>query len=83
MRSSVLCAVLCDVLTHVNGLKTLHTLLAPAFAAGLVLDGLEEPAFPDASQAKRAFDWDNFPEIPPVLAVRFRIGEWSARTTPG
>lgn len=63
--------------------RPLHTLLAPAFAAGLVLDGLEEPAFPDASQAKRAFDWDNFPEIPPVLAVRFRMGEWSGRTTPG
>jgi len=53
--------------------RPLQTLLAPAFAAGFVLDGLEEPAFPDVTEANSPFDWDNFPEIPPVLAVRFRV----------
>ena len=52
--------------------RPLHVLCASAFAAGLVLDGLEEPAFTDESLANSPFDWANFPEIPPVLAVRFR-----------
>lgn len=55
--------------------RPLHVLCASAFAAGLVLDGLEEPAFADESSANSPFDWANFPEIPPVLAVRFRAGE--------
>ena len=42
------------------------------FGAGLVVDGIEEPAFADASLANSPFDWANFPEIPPVLAIRFR-----------
>jgi hypothetical protein len=37
-----------------------------------VLDGLEEPAFANDSTANSPFDWANFPEIPPVLAVRMR-----------
>ncbi len=48
--------------------RPLHVLFASAFAAGLVLDGLEEPAFTDESLANSPFDWANFPEIPPVLA---------------
>jgi hypothetical protein len=53
--------------------RPLHAYLAPAFAAGLVLDALEEPAFPPGSaEAGRPFDWANFPEIPPVLAGRLR-----------
>lgn len=54
--------------------RPLHVLLAPAFAAGLVLDGLEEPAFPEAPPTGRPFDWASYPEIPPVLALRFRVG---------
>ena len=53
--------------------KTLEALLAPAFAAGLVLDGLEEPAFPPAAEEpRRAPSWANYPHIPPVLVARFR-----------
>lgn len=55
--------------------RPLQVLLAPAFTAGLVLDGLEEPAFADDSTANSPFDWANFGEIPPVLALRFRIAE--------
>jgi SAM-dependent methyltransferase len=53
--------------------RPLSVLFAPAFAAGLVIDGLEEPSFPEASPTGRSFDWASFPEVPPVLAVRFRI----------
>lgn len=52
--------------------RPLHVLSASAFAAELAIDGLEEPAFTDESLARTPFDWANFPEIPPVLAVRFR-----------
>src|SRR5215204_528449 len=54
--------------------RPLHVLCSSAFAAGLVLDGLEEPAFTDESLSNSPFEWANFPEIPPVLAVRFRHG---------
>jgi SAM-dependent methyltransferase len=53
--------------------RPLHVYLAPAFAAGLVLDVLEEPGFPPGSaEASRPFSWVNFSEIPPVLAARLR-----------
>jgi SAM-dependent methyltransferase len=52
--------------------RPLHNLLGTCFAAGMVLDGLEEPVFatPSASPAPR---WDNFGEIPPVLVARLRV----------
>lgn len=43
-----------------------------AFSAGLVLDGLEEPAFPPGAEPGRRFGWQAYPEIPPVLAARLR-----------
>jgi|CXWL01.1.fsa_nt_gi 2-polyprenyl-3-methyl-5-hydroxy-6-metoxy-1,4-benzoquinol methylase len=53
--------------------RTMAELLAPAFAAGLVLDGLEEPAFhPGMEEPERPFSWKNYPSIPPVLVVRLR-----------
>jgi hypothetical protein len=53
--------------------RTLSTLFGAFFAAGFVLDGLEEPAFTEATaDPDRVFSWDNFPEIPPVLVARVR-----------
>ncbi|MEA2511894.1 MAG: hypothetical protein QOJ59_1381, partial [Thermomicrobiales bacterium] len=53
---------------------TLAELFGACFAAGFVLDGLEEPAFePGTADAGRPFSWVNFPEIPPVLAARLRV----------
>jgi len=54
--------------------RPLRTLLGACFAAGMVLDGLDEPAFttPHADLAPR---WDNYGEIPPVLAARLRAPE--------
>jgi SAM-dependent methyltransferase len=53
--------------------RPLHQLLGEAFAAGLVLDGLEEPAYTEADAVPaRPWAWDNFWQIPPVLAGRLR-----------
>jgi hypothetical protein len=50
----------------------LHALLEPFFRNGLVVDGLEETAFTDPSNARGPLSWDHYPEIPPVLVVRLR-----------
>lgn len=53
--------------------RPLHELLGEAFAAGLVLDGLEEPSYSqDAANPARPLIWDNYWQIPPVLAARLR-----------
>jgi len=68
--------------------RPLSQLLAPFLASGFVLDGLEEPAFPQDDQA-RALSWASYHQIPPVLAVRLRMSAPSpyasepvARNTP-
>ena len=52
--------------------RPLHALLEPFLRNGLVVDGLEETAFADPSNARGPLSWDHYPEIPPVLVVRFR-----------
>lgn len=54
--------------------RPLHALLDPAFAAGLVLDGLEERAFPpDHPPGRSPLAWGGtYSEIPPVLVARLR-----------
>jgi len=54
--------------------RPLHTLLGEAFAAGLVLDGLEEPAFPPPAPGQSASHWDAVWQFPPIIAGRFRLG---------
>jgi hypothetical protein len=59
----------------------MHALLGEAFAAGLVVDGLEEPAFPRVdSDSVRSFTWDSVWQIPPVLAMRLRKQACSERS---
>ncbi|HEY7417471.1 MAG TPA: methyltransferase domain-containing protein [Ktedonobacteraceae bacterium] len=56
--------------------RPLHVLFNACFQAGLVLDGLEEPAFNsahDGSQPSNLLSWANYREIPPVLVARWRI----------
>jgi 2-polyprenyl-3-methyl-5-hydroxy-6-metoxy-1,4-benzoquinol methylase len=50
--------------------RPLSLILGACFAAGFVLDGLEEPVFPEGADANRPFSWENFREIPPVLVAR-------------
>ena len=53
--------------------RPLHVLLGAAFRAGLVLDGLEEPAFPTTAEPRgRMLSWLSFTEIPPALVGRLR-----------
>lgn len=53
--------------------RPLSVLLSAAFATGLVMDGIEEPAFPTGTDPNRALGWGLYPNIPPVLAVRMRV----------
>jgi 2-polyprenyl-3-methyl-5-hydroxy-6-metoxy-1,4-benzoquinol methylase len=53
--------------------RPLNVLLNTCFKAGFVMDGLEEPKFESGEQPGRPFHWANYPEIPPVLAVRMRL----------
>ncbi|KAI9777763.1 MAG: hypothetical protein M1839_008558 [Geoglossum umbratile] len=50
--------------------RPLHALFAPFFAAGLVLDGLEEPGFKAGGDVVGG--WDKFSQIPPILVFRLR-----------
>jgi 2-polyprenyl-3-methyl-5-hydroxy-6-metoxy-1,4-benzoquinol methylase len=56
--------------------RPLSVLLGEAFRAGLVLDGIEEPAFPPSDDTARAgsLSWQNYTEIPPALVARLRPG---------
>ena len=53
--------------------RPLHELLGAAFAAGLALDGIEEPAFTPQKEDEDRLKWYNFAQIPPVFAGRLRV----------
>ena len=54
--------------------RPLQVLLSACFEAGLVMDGLEEPAFPpDYPPGRNLLHWNGkFSEIPPVMVARMR-----------
>ena len=52
--------------------RPLNQLLGACFAAGFVLDGLEEPAFDEGTGGSRPLSWANFTNIPPVLVAHLR-----------
>jgi 2-polyprenyl-3-methyl-5-hydroxy-6-metoxy-1,4-benzoquinol methylase len=52
--------------------RPLHVLLGAAFAAGFVLDGLEEPAFTEPDPTARPLSWAQYTAIPPILVARLR-----------
>lgn len=60
---------------HLYFHRPLQALFGAAFAAGFILDGLEERAFPpDHPPGKHPVSWGgNFYEIPPVLVARMRL----------
>lgn len=53
--------------------RPLHVLFDAAFRVGFVLDGLEEPAFKQAHESRRTFNWTDYSEIPPALVARLRL----------
>ncbi len=52
--------------------RPLHRLLGSCFAAGLVLDGLEERAFEQPIEGRTDLNWSRMGQIPPLLALRLR-----------
>ncbi len=52
--------------------RPMHELLADAFAAGLVLDGMEELAAPQQEMEQSRLMWNVLPDIPMAVALRFR-----------
>ena len=52
--------------------RPMHELLADAFAAGLVLDGMEELAAPQQPLEESRLIWNALPDIPMAVALRFR-----------
>ncbi|MDQ3695813.1 MAG: class I SAM-dependent methyltransferase [Chloroflexota bacterium] len=62
--------------------RPLTELFGACFAAGFVIDGLDEPAFgPEHAIPERPLAWYNFDQFPPVLAVRARpvTGSWGGQ----
>lgn len=53
--------------------RPLSELLNAGFAAGFVLDGLEEPSFGPEDASPVALSWTNYTDLPPVLAARLRL----------
>lgn len=60
---------------HMYYHRPLYALLGEAFAAGLVVDGMDERGYTQSSgEPPRLLSWRAVPQIPPVLAARFRVG---------
>lgn len=56
--------------------RPLAALVDPCFAAGLAVDGREEPAFgPEHAVPDRPLSWLNYTDVPPVLVIRARRAE--------
>ncbi|PJF21245.1 MAG: SAM-dependent methyltransferase [Phototrophicales bacterium] len=53
--------------------RPLHQLLGEAFQAGLVLNGIEEAAYPPGQEDNRALSWRHLSQIPPVLVGRLIV----------
>jgi hypothetical protein len=52
--------------------RSLSSLLNACFTAGFVMDGLEEPCFPEDLRTRSPFSWAKREDIPPALIVRLR-----------
>jgi 2-polyprenyl-3-methyl-5-hydroxy-6-metoxy-1,4-benzoquinol methylase len=65
--------------------RPLSLLLAPALAAGLMLDGVEERAFPPENVGgTTSLSWNGrFSEIPAVLVARLRRTDGKRQASPG
>ena len=55
--------------------RPLHLLFASAFAAGFVIDGLDEPTFARPTPGAREMSWSQFRQLPPLLVARLRLSE--------
>ena len=55
--------------------RSITTLYDVFFAAGFVLDGVDEPCFGQPGSGSTVVSWANFTDIPPVLVSRMRLTE--------
>jgi 2-polyprenyl-3-methyl-5-hydroxy-6-metoxy-1,4-benzoquinol methylase len=53
--------------------RPLGALFRQGFAAGFVVDGIEEPRFPAPETVKAGVRWRDMAEIPPILVVRMTL----------
>ena len=63
--------------------RPIHVLFGSCFAAGFVVDGIEEPGFPEPEKPRASVRWDDMPEIPPVMVVRMRLNRGSQPPAEG
>jgi SAM-dependent methyltransferase len=52
--------------------RSISTLLGACFAGGFLLDGFEEPVYPDDLRLRSPFAWVRRPELPPAIVARLR-----------
>jgi SAM-dependent methyltransferase len=53
--------------------RPISALFRFGFEAGFVVDGIEEPGFPEPETPKAGVRWNDMPEIPPVMVVRMKL----------
>jgi hypothetical protein len=58
--------------------RQISVLFESGFAAGFVVDGIEEPRFPQAEEPKAGVRWHDMPDIPPIMVVRMKLTGGSA-----
>ena len=58
--------------------RSITTLYGVFFAAGFVLDGVDEPCFNQPGTGSTVISWANFTDIPPVLVSRMRLVQTEA-----
>jgi hypothetical protein len=52
--------------------RPISTLFRFGFEAGFIIDGIEEPRFPEDTH-KAGVRWHDMPDIPPVMVVRMKL----------
>lgn len=53
--------------------RSIGALFRAGFDAGFVVDGIEEPGFPEKHGSRPGVRWHDMPDIPPVLVVRMKL----------
>ena len=52
--------------------RPIEALFRAGFEVGFVVDGIEEPGFPEADEPRAGVRWHDMPDIPPIMVVRMK-----------
>jgi 2-polyprenyl-3-methyl-5-hydroxy-6-metoxy-1,4-benzoquinol methylase len=63
--------------------RPIHLLFGAGFKVGFIVDGIEEPGFPEPDKRRAGVRWHDMPEIPPVMVVRMRLKTASQQSAAG